>query len=250
MSRQVGQKWKAPKQLQAPRNAFTNNNRNPKANGRSAPLATRGFGDMGILKNREKKFFDRSTLGAPTGVSTTPVAYLLHNPAQGADYNQRIGRKTVVKSIYIRGRMFVEPVGLTPLPADQWCPGQQARLIVFIDYQPNGATPALTDLLNSADPASQLNADNRDRFKVVKDKVFTFGPVCVSNSDLVSSERSYQDFKFFKKLNLECINNSTSTNAIADIQSGALFAYFIGTNVAGSTDLVSVWTSRTRYEDM
>ena len=66
-----------------------------------AALATRGFRGSYGRSVGEKKFYDIAT--AQYGVNTNGSITLLCYPVLGSDYNQRIGRKIIMKSIYIRG---------------------------------------------------------------------------------------------------------------------------------------------------
>jgi len=261
MDRQVGKKYKKsypskytsnPKRSINGKYSYDNAFKIPRSIGSSAPLATRGFGDMSILKNREKKFFDYSNISGPWGINTTPIGAALHTPVLGSDYTNRIGRKTVIKSLYIRGRIQLQETDQPSGPTNpSYTPAQQCRMIVYVDFQPNGSAPALSDILNNSDPIGQLNPNNRDRFKIVKDKTWVFDPLYV-NGDTITFNRTIYDFKVFKKLNLEVIYNSTNGGTIADIQTGALGIYFVGDNAPPPVEYAAIcsFTSRTRFEDM
>jgi hypothetical protein len=119
--------------------------------------------------------------------------------------------------------------------------------MLIYDDQPNGALPAITDILNTADPASQLNLNNRDRFRVLKDKCFAFDPY------LQSASASAQIFsvRIYRKLNIDCTFNGVNGGTIADIQTGALLLAYVGSNAAGvSTDANAYLSSRVRFLDM
>jgi len=209
-----------------------------------APLSNRGFSSMAYRANREKKFFD------------TPQAYYtitnaggftpLFIPRLGSDFYQRIGRKCLIKSLYIRGFVAMrsaidhEYVGAVPCT--------MMRLIVVWDNQPNGAAPATTDLLNNADVASQLNPNNRDRFMIIKDKQYVFDPL--RGADASSAwNRTIYPVKCYKKLNLETIFNQLSAGNIGDITTGALYMFWISSsNVAGSEGLADL-SIRCRFDD-
>lgn len=218
------------------------------ARGGSAPLATRGFGSMAYSSNREKKFFDIGVTAYQA--NTTGSFTLLHVPQVGADYNQRVGRKTIIKSIYIRGRAQLENAANV---ATTTTPAQQTRMIIFLDSQPNGAAPAVTDLLLSAEPAAQLNPNNRDRFKVIKDKMFIFDPLVISTTATQSfaiANRTMHDIKCYKKLNIETVFNATNAGTIGDINTGALYMFWIGSVAAGANvDANAVVSTRVRFDD-
>lgn len=202
-----------------------------------AAPATRGFapmyGNMGA--KGEKKVSD--TDSASYDVNTTGSFTLLHCPTPGTDFTNRIGRKTQIKSVYIRGFCSSE-AEITQLQTDQ--SGQLLRLIVFWDLQPNGAAPALLDVLKQAGSTSQLNLNNRDRFKIIKDKQFilqAFSLDKTAGMGRASVQGQRYAIKWFKKFtakdSVETIFNAGAAGTIADINSGALYMLWVG-NVASS----------------
>jgi len=197
----------------------------------------------------EKKVSDVGT--ATYQVNTTGTFTLLHAPIPGTDYTQRIGRKTNAKSVYIRGRVQSEAASSAVTSVNG--PAQLTRMIVFIDSQPNIATPVVTDLLVSADPASQLNLNNRDRFKIVRDETFFIDPYIVDASvtaATVKFNRTGHNLECYNKLNLETIFNAGSAGTIADITTGALYMFWIGSNPAGTgSDANAIVSARVRYLD-
>lgn len=101
---------------------------------------------------------------------------------------------------------------------------------------------------------SHLNPNNRDRFKILWDKQYVFGPIKVDNTATQSygwaQGPSVYQVKFFKKMKLETIFNSGSAGTIADIQSGALYLLTIGTTAPGTnTDADFIVTTRVRFDD-
>jgi len=196
----------------------------------------------------EKKVNDLVT--ATYQVNTSGSFTLLANPTLGSDFNNRIGRKVLLKSLYVRGRIGTEPA-LSGVEAI--VPAQQARMILFVDLQPNGAAPAVTDLLVEALPTSQLNLNNRDRFMILCDKQYCFDPYYLVTSTatqtLASCNRQIYNIKKYKKLNQEMIFNGTNGGTIADITSGALYMFWIGNKAASATDANAVLSTRVRYVD-
>lgn len=214
--------------------------------GAQGPRGARFYG----RPTAEKKVSDIAT--ATYQVNTTGSFTLLHVPVLGTDYTNRVGRKTMQRSIGIKGRIQTE--ASNGLPANTSVAAQQARMIIFMDMQPNGAAPAVGDLLNSADPASQLNLNNRDRFRIIRDKMYSFGPYYT-----VSTATQAQGFvggnqvatiKLYKKCKIETIFNGTNGGTIADITSGAVYMFWIGSAAAGTnSDCNAVVSTRVRYED-
>ena len=198
----------------------------------------------------ELKYFD-------SGPDTTPVdsagfIRLLFAPVEGTDYTQRIGRKTVTRSIYIRGKLEVRQL-VTALPAGNvFIPSSLNRLILFIDWQPNGATPLVTDVLRPGLPEGQLNPDFRRRFTIIKDKQFTFE--CVNYYSATKDlqwQNSVYDIKMFERINMETIFKGTNFGDIRDIASGALYMLYIGSNTHTVVNPVVQLNAsyRCRFED-
>lgn len=208
-----------------------------------APLATRGY----AFGSKEKKAFSRNS--AAYEVNTGGSFTLLNVPVPGTGFNERVGRKIYNKSLYIRGKVYLENARVLLAATNAFA--QLARLIVFIDFQPNGVTPAVTDLLVEANSNSQLNLDNRDRFRILKDKQYAFDPLVITaSSAVISFNHTISAVKCFKKLNFETIFNGVGGGTIGDITSGALYMFWIGDVAAAvGTDCVASVTTRVRYDD-
>lgn len=196
----------------------------------------------------ERKVNDLTT--ATYQVNTTGSFTLLANPTLGSDFNNRIGRKVILKSVYIRGRVLTETASAG---VEAVVSAQQGRMIIFIDMQPNGAAPAVTDLLVEATPSSQLNLNNRDRFRIVSDSQYVFDPYYFNSSTATqtysSTANQIKNVKKYKKLNLEMIFNGVNGGTIADITSGALYMFWIGSKAASATDINAILSTRVRYMD-
>lgn len=198
----------------------------------------------------ERKVSD--TVIATYQVNTTGSITLLHVPTLGTDFTNRIGRKTAAKSIYVRGFVRTEASGtagtqISTVP-------QQCRMILFADLQPSPATAiAVTDLLVSAHPAEQLNLNNRDRFRILADKMYVLDPyvnVTTATQAQASLVNQIRTVKVFKKINIETIFNGTNGGTFADITSGAIYMLWIGNVAAGAnTDANAILTVRVRFID-
>lgn len=207
--------------------------------------ATRGFRPVGLRTRGERKVID--TVSADYQVNTTGSITLLNGVTLGTDYDERIGRKIVVKSCYIRG--WIAPQLAATIGAAALTPSQQWRMILLVDNQPNGAPPAITDILVSADPSSQLNLNNRDRFKVLVDKVFVSGPLLYGAAQPFLVDNSTKSVTCYKRLDLETIYNAGNAGTIGDINSGALYMVWIGSNAAGNDDGQARLSARLRFVD-
>lgn len=208
------------------------------------PLGSRGYIPNGI----EKKAIDIA--GGLVNITTTGSFTLLNGIVQGTDINQRIGRKIILRSIFLRAYVYVEPAvnPTSPLLAA----AQVGRIMLVWDRQANATTPAVTDILQTVAVNAQLNLANRDRFVILKEKMFAFDPMIyntTASSSVASLNRTIVNVKIYKKLWLESIFNAGNGGAVGDIQSGALYLFTVGSIAAGTTDMNIAYTSRIRFED-
>lgn len=181
--------------------------------------------------------------------NTTGSFTLLCVPQLGTDYTNRIGRKINLRSVYIRGQIFTE-LGTVPSAGSQG--SQFGRMIIFYDKQPNGAAPAVTDLLVSASPSAQLNLNNRDRFEILADKTWVFDPYFFSTTatqSYGSASRQIYAIKKYKKLGNRDVIFGGNAGTIADINTGALYMFFIGDQAAAGDDLNAIVSTRVRFDD-
>jgi len=219
-----------------------------KGSGNQPPQILRGWKPF-VGVNQELKVQDIAT--ATYQINTTGSITLLAIPTVSADFTGRIGRKVTLKSLYLRGR--VRAAGAGTMTA-QVTPEQQARLMIIYDLQPNAEVPTILDILNTADPASQTNLSNRERFRILCDKEYCFDPVVsvtTATQAQMTATRTCYNLKLYKKLNLSMIFNAVNGGTIADINSGALYMVWIGSAVASSTgDAEAVVSTRVRYSDL
>jgi len=204
-----------------------------------APVATRGFSRT----SPEQKSFDSALLSIAFG-TTGNFTQLLY-PASGGDINQRVGRKLTIKSIYIKGR--VGPEGASTLPSNVDTPASHARMIILVDYQPNGAVPLVSDVLNITSPSSQLNLGNRERFKVLCEKNYIYDPFQRVGDIQYTRGRSNAMVKKYCKVNIDQIW-SGPTGSITDLKTGAIYMLWIANNVSPDA-CIFIGTTRVRYLD-
>jgi len=216
---------------------------------RAYPNSLVPLGSYGYKKNtQELKVFDIDN--ATYNVNTSGSFTLLCVPQQGDDMTNRDGRKIKLQSLYIRGLIRMEPT-ITPSSPEE-VSSQLCRVIIFVDYQPNAAAPGVTDVLKEALPQSQLNLNNRDRFKIIKDKTFVFDSFIYNTTatqSVAAMNRTIHPVKIFKRLNINTIFNATNGTTIASISSGALYMLCIGTEAAGGTDGNLVVSTRVRFSE-
>lgn len=218
-------------------------------NARPAPWSL----NRSLAVQPERKAYDVAS--AATAVSDAGAFACICIPQVGADMNQRVGRKIVMSSYQIRGEIRTTLSGsATNAPTVGVSQSFTSRMIIVIDNQPNGALPATTDLLNAANVASPLNLNNRDRFRVLTDKMWFTDPYMYSTTatqSVASASRQGHVIKIFKKCQLETIFNAVNGGTIADINSGALLVFFISNAQSASPadGLSAIISTRVRYLD-
>lgn len=206
----------------------------------------------------ELKFVD-TTLGLGFGTSQgSAVPVVCNLVAQGLDYNQRIGRKMVMKHITLTG-ILTANIGQVGAAATN--PAELCRIIVFIDKQPNGAAAIETDLLaplpTYATSYSQHNLNNRDRFIVLRDIYRTVHAWSDPYTAGAAGRALYAaggetSFTIREEINLGFPTIwSGTTGVVANVESGALLVMVIGSiaGVAGTSSNAFYGNCRLRYQD-
>lgn len=153
----------------------------------------------------------------PTSLSTLSL---------GTDATNRIGRKVVWTKIIVRH--FYNNAGAAAV-----------RLMIVYDKQPNGALPAITDVLLSDTFTSNNNLNNRDRFITILDEI-----IGGEQGDALIGAGL-----FTRKINLETIFNSGNTGTISDIQSGSIFVMAAAAPSSSANSTALVTRIRLRYLD-
>jgi len=206
--------------------------------------ATRGLrGQYGKYRRsqKEKKLID---LGSTVvqfvadGAIANQGLVLLNGVSQGSDYNNRIGRKIVMTSIFFRCT-----VALAASPNAQ---SEVVRLMIVYDEQTNNVDPGGTDILQtSTATVSFNNLSNRDRFKVLYDKIRVVNAQGQTNGSL--GDKAY--FSKYIKIGLPVIFSGTGGTSGA-IQTGALYALFSSQELTASTNQPKgAFNSRVRFID-
>lgn len=173
-----------------------------------------------------------------TIIPTTATITLLNGIATGTDYTNRIGRKITIKSILFRATVVPNTSSNTPA-------GDTTRHMIIYDSQPNGAAPAIADILQNSSINDPLNLNNRDRFRVLFDQYVTMEAAQYAAGTLTAGSPGARQIKLYKKCNLEQIFNNTGST-VASIQTGAVYYVVISGFNNQST---SLWTSRIRFMD-
>ncbi len=172
-----------------------------------------------IANGGELKFHDVDLDDAivATGGTITPSINLI---AQGVTESTRVGRKCVLRKVQWRYDIDL------PAESDQGDVGQGdiVRVIMYIDKQANGATAAVTDILESADYQAFRNLTNTGRFRILMDKTHSINRR-VAATDGANTSTSPEvvtgTFTLFKTINL-ALEFSAGTGAITEIRSNNL----------------------------
>lgn len=180
------------------------------------------------LLNVEYKFHDVQTTG--TAISTTPTITQLSNIANGDTAETRDGNSIKWTRFTSHGTLSINGSATR----------SYVRMLLVLDTQTNGAIYSAGDILKdiTADDAivSLYNLDNRQRFKILYDKVVK----------LAANTISVRTFKINKKFSLRQIFNADAA-AITSIPTYSLSLYFVS-NEATNTPTLTMY-NRLRYLD-
>lgn len=208
-------------------------------NSRRGPIAPPRTGGFWGPQRRAGELKAVDTAPGNYACSSTPNISLINGVATGTDYTERIGRKIMLKSLFIRGYM---------LPADNTSGPSLSRLLVVYDSQTNGTAPTITDILKTSDVRAQLNLDNRDRFKIIFDKQYVVAVVDNTATQAIASGPTVHNVKLYKRLNHE-VQFSGTTAAVGSIATGSVYLVLLNDNVA-SLGTIFALSTRIRFTDV
>lgn len=199
---------------------------------RRAKLYGRRTGGFRNPVRVEYKCVDITMNNAPvTQGATAPTStrfMLLNGLAPGSGINNRIGRRILMKSLYVRGTVYG--------PNGSKTPPFNVRMMCILDKQANGSQAQITDILREFDKAgtavtdysTPINISNAARFSVLLDKTFTGQNY---STDIGSGTQNFsvgtKPIRIYKKMNLFTQYNEGSSAGIGDITSGALYLIFM-----------------------
>lgn len=172
-------------------------------------------------------------------------------PRVSAALNGRIGRKIKVMKIKVNGTLIVAHQSATAT-AD---PATKVRVLLVQDTQTNAAQMTSAALLNDGTAAdtvisSYQNPNNFGRFKVLKDKMVTFGNASMTGAALAIEQSGMkQNFKFSINFKTPVIVNFNATNGgtVADIIDNS-FHILVGTDSTNLAPAVAYY-SRVCYKE-
>lgn len=206
---------------------------------------------LGSRLGPEYKWKD-NTPGSVSAADTTGAFVLLNGMVRGTDASaNRIGRKILVKQILIKGSVATNLAN--NFAAGGVCGGQDVRMIVFVDRDSNGVAPLVTDVLVTSSSLSHYNLDNRDRFKILYDKMYWLAQASnTAAGGNVAAAASPQGFTIDVDIpcNIVTIYNSNVNGNATDIQSGAIWILTVGSSAASSTNAAGYdLSTRIRFTD-
>lgn len=163
--------------------------------------------------NSEKKFYDTSfSLTDPTTTGSILLSSVNTVP-QGTGESARIGRKITLRAVNFR---FVCQLPNTSTPS---ATDDGLRVIVYHDKQCNGTAATVTDLLETADFLSFNNLANKDRFKILSDKIVDLSSTCGSWD---GTNDQFGEKAVTRSVYLKCnvpIEFNSTTGVISEIRS-------------------------------
>lgn len=163
----------------------------------------------------ELKWIDNVFSGSITAAG---AVQLCNGVAPGTSSITRIGRKIVMKSVILKTTVGCGTAGAALFRG-------KIKFSLVYDSQANATAPVIADIYASASANSNLNLDNRGRFKVLWKKCFAMDQSGGLGSGYNEST---------KVINLPTIFNAGTAGTVADIQTGALYLVTSQMNASGA----------------
>ncbi len=157
----------------------------------------------------------------------------------------RVGRKVSIKSIMWRGAFFTTALSNSATVQNS----EVVRVIIYLDKQCNGATAAVTDILETAGFQSYRNLSNSARFVTLMDKTFNVLPEPPCGTGAVNDQGQRTTNKsFYKKCDIKLeYDDSAQTGAIGTIRSNNIGMMIISRTAA--TNVGMSGKVRMRFSD-
>lgn len=136
------------------------------------PRLSNRFQTVGLFGKPKQELKRMDTGQSNTAISSTPFIIPLNVMKQGTDDYQRIGKEVTLKSLHMIGSVVLS--GVIDNTFDYH------RYMIVYDRQPNGALPAIADILRTVDVNgafstncfSHKNEDTTNRFLILRDRKF------------------------------------------------------------------------------
>lgn len=177
----------------------------------------------------ERKFIDNTFSTAD--ITNTANWTLCNNVPQGNGSSEREGRKINMQAVQIRGQFYNIAAAST---------GYHIMGLLVYDSQPNGAQPAITDVLSSNSVDALNNRYYAERFKIIRRIDIPLGKVGAESEIYILDE-------YIKLDNLVTDFKNSATGAITDMNKGSL--YFIHLSNASGNYPKGNYSIRVSYYD-
>ena len=179
----------------------------------------------GVVKyylNPEYKYLEAVNTITPVSTGTVqPLATI----SQGNGQTNRDGNSIKVTSLLIRAT----------LTRNTSATATKVRIIIFSDASSNGATPALADVLQTANQDSPINRVNGARFTIIKDKSY-----------ILDSDQPMSQMYIYKKMQHH-VHYLTTDNTVASQGQGFIYLLAISSEATNAPQIA--YNSRMRFLD-
>ncbi len=164
------------------------------------------------LKFHDVDINDAATAATGEILNTGSVNLIAQNTTEIG----RIGRKCVIKSINWRFQVTLPQ----QVDAADISGGDTYRLIMYLDKQCNGATAAVTGILESTDFQSFNNLANKSRFRILMDRVYTLNRMVAGTdgASTIGTPIFLVNDSFYKNCNIP-LEFDAAAGAITEIRS-------------------------------
>lgn len=170
----------------------------------------------------EKKFHDVDVDDGSIAQNGTILnGGTLNTIATGTGESARIGRKIVIRNINWRWNLHQQSAASASAMANCY------RIIFYLDRQANGATAAVTDILETDNYQSFLNLANSSRFRILYDKKVVFNPNIAGNGTANDSGEMFHQGSFNKKCAIR-IEYSGTDGTLGVVRSNNLGLLILG----------------------
>lgn len=192
-----------------------------------------------------------TTLASQNAGDNPPQAGIIN----GAGYNQRIGRRILLKYLSVRMHLYWIQATTTPVTAVTCPPTCRVRIQLFYDRQPNLGLPLAADVMNVC-PGLTIETfqedRNRDRFVRLYDNTVLLSLSSVTGPSFNDGSQAVVN-KVIKIGGVQTYND-VGTGTATSIQTGSIFWLFMwdlpGTGAVASTPPCIDLCSRLRYSDL
>lgn len=169
---------------------------------------------------------DDSTVLDPIIFSLTGAITHINPIARGDGLGERDADRVYMMRLILRGTVEASTgAGLSSSPR------QAGVMMIVYDRQPNGALPAITDILDTATYNSLQRLDTRDRFSIMYRQMIALEAPFVYNGTSLVNNVSADSIRTID-LNIpiyrpSVYTTSQTSGAIANVKTGALYAIFL-----------------------